>query len=367
MTLPVFIRSSGTHGVWLWKSRWHLSTLYRTGLLHSHTFGKSPAHENPSCVVWYRLPPDGALVCRFWSRSGEHNKTHQCSRMTAGRGLLRVLLYEASWSVAFLDSATPGHGWNSDHGCDPYAECHPELGYVGSGCSQWLGCRCHYCSGYQGNTSHLYGIASFSSDRPCRLKILGGDYGSIFQLHIPYHCCKGRPAPGFCPSYCRRKPVLDSCPQIDWQPEQESPLLERTWWSWVWPASCLAVNSPPSAPRPVGEGSEMNPWPASARPSPGEGFPELGGALKDGNARRVRTPRLSPSRWGSWAPHRHSSPNPSWIRHSALLRTRSQVSSLEQARPQWDPLLWRAGSSAVPGSNQRPDAFSPRRRDPRCC
>lgn len=131
MTLPVFIRSSGIHGVWLWKSRWHLSTLCRTGPLHSHTSGKSPARANPSCVVWYRLPPDGALVCRFWSRSGEHNKTHQCSLMTVGMGLLHVLLYEASWSVAFLDSAIPGHGWNSDHGCDLYAGCHPELGYVG--------------------------------------------------------------------------------------------------------------------------------------------------------------------------------------------------------------------------------------------
>lgn len=70
---------------------WHLSILYRTGPLHSHTAGKFPAHESPSCAVWYRLPPDGALVCRFWSRSGERSKTLRCSLMIAGRGLLHAL------------------------------------------------------------------------------------------------------------------------------------------------------------------------------------------------------------------------------------------------------------------------------------
>lgn len=51
----------------------------------------------------------------------------------------------------------------------------------------------HYCSGYQDNTCHLYGSASFSFDTPCRLMILGGDCGNIYQSHIPYHCYKGRP------------------------------------------------------------------------------------------------------------------------------------------------------------------------------
>lgn len=50
----------------------------------------------------------------------------------------------------------------------------------------------------------------------------------------------------------------------------------------------------------------------------------------------------------------------------ALPGLKSGASRPEQTRPQRDPLLWRAGSSAVPGSNQRPGAFSPRRRDPRC-
>lgn len=50
----------------------------------------------------------------------------------------------------------------------------------------------------------------------------------------------------------------------------------------------------------------------------------------------------------------------------ALPGLKSGASRPEQRRPQRDPLLWRAGSSAVPGSNQRPGAFSPRRRDPRC-
>lgn len=82
---------SGTRGVWPWRSRWHLSILYKTGLLRSHTAGRFPARESPSCVAWYRLLPDGALVCRFWSRSDERSKTLQCSLMIVDRGLLHAL------------------------------------------------------------------------------------------------------------------------------------------------------------------------------------------------------------------------------------------------------------------------------------
>lgn len=82
---------SGTRGVWLWRSRWHLSILYKKGLLRSHTAGRFPARESPSCVAWYRLLPGGALVCRFWSRSDEHSKTLQCSLMIVDRGLLHAL------------------------------------------------------------------------------------------------------------------------------------------------------------------------------------------------------------------------------------------------------------------------------------
>lgn len=56
------------------------------------------------------------------------------------------------------------------------------------------------------------------------------------------------------------------------------------------------MNSPPSAPRPVGVGSGRNPCPASARPSPGEGFPGVGWSPKVANARRGRTRTLKPSR-----------------------------------------------------------------------
>lgn len=128
------VRSSDTHGVWLWKSRWHLSTLCKTGPWHSHTAGKFPARESPSCAAWCRPPPGAALVCRFSSRSDEHNKTLRCSLKIAGRGRLRALLYVTSWCVVFLDSAIPSRGLSNDHGFDLYAECHPELGCVELGC-----------------------------------------------------------------------------------------------------------------------------------------------------------------------------------------------------------------------------------------
>lgn len=127
---------SDTRGVWLWKNRWHLSILYKTGPLRSHTAGIFPAHESPSCAVWCRLPPDGALACRFWSRSDEHNKTLQCSLMIGGRGLLHALLYVTSSCVAFPGSAIPSHGLNNDRGFDLGAECHPELGCEGLRCFQ---------------------------------------------------------------------------------------------------------------------------------------------------------------------------------------------------------------------------------------
>lgn len=82
---------SDTRGVWLWRSRWHLSTLYKRDPLHSHIAGKFPAHGSPSCAVWYRLPLEGALVCRFWSRNDEHSRTLPCSLTIVGRDRLRVL------------------------------------------------------------------------------------------------------------------------------------------------------------------------------------------------------------------------------------------------------------------------------------
>lgn len=93
LLLMLVLIFSDRRGVWLWRSRWHLSILYKTGLLRSHTAGRFPAHVSPSCAAWYRLPPDGALVCRFWSRSDEHSRTLQCSLMNVDRDLLRVLLY----------------------------------------------------------------------------------------------------------------------------------------------------------------------------------------------------------------------------------------------------------------------------------
>lgn len=324
------IKFSDTHGVWLWRSSWHLSILCKTSPSHSHTAGKFPAHESPSCVVWYKLPPDGALVCRFWSRSDEHSKTLQCNLMIVGRGLLHALLYVTSWCVVFLDSAILSRGWSNDRGFDLCAECHPELGCEGLRCSQWLGCRCHYYSGYQGNTCRLDGNASFSCDTPCRLMILGGDYGNTSPLHIPYHCYRGMPAPGFCPSYCRRKPVLGKCPQIDWLPGQASPRPERTWWSWVWPASCQAVSSPPSAPRPVGVGSGTSP----CRPSPGEGFPGRRKAQEDAESRAGTTPTRGPS-LGERGLADTGSPNPSWCGDSGPW----ELSLKPQARSERDPLL----------------------------
>lgn len=158
--------------------------------------------------------------------------------MIVGRGLLHALLCVTSWCVVFLDSAILSHGWSNDHGFDLCAESHPEPGCEELRCFRWLGYRCRCCNEYQGSTCHLGDSASFSCDTPCRLRILGEDCGSTSRLHTLCHCCKGRPAPGFSPSYCRWKPVLGICPQIDWRPGRASHRPERTWWSWVWPASC---------------------------------------------------------------------------------------------------------------------------------
>lgn len=93
LTAPLLgvIRFSDTRGVWLWRSKWHLSILYTTGPSHSHTAGRFPARESPSCAVWYRPPPDGAQACRFWSRSDEHSKSLRCSLRSVGRGLRHAL------------------------------------------------------------------------------------------------------------------------------------------------------------------------------------------------------------------------------------------------------------------------------------
>lgn len=173
------------------------------------------------------------------------------------------------------------------------------------------------------------------------------------------------PAPGFCPSYCRRKPVLGMCPLIDWRPGQASPRPERTWWSWVWPASCRAVSSPPSAPRPVGADIGTSPCPASARPFPGEGSPGRRKARRGADARGGRTPTPGPSLRvrgvaGSVPPTPLGSGGPAPCELSLTLQTRSE-SDQSQTR-----FSGRAGSSAITGSSQRRAVLSPRRRDPRC-
>lgn len=146
------------------------------------------------------------------------------------------------------------------------------------------------------------------------------------------------PAPGFCPSYCRRKPVLGMCPQIDWQPGLASPRPERTWWSWVWPANCRTGSSPPSAPRPVGAGSGRSPCPASTRPSPGEGSPGRGKARKGAGTEGGRTPTRGPTR-GAPGLADSVSPNPTWLWGPSTVWTQSHASDREGARPKQDLLL----------------------------
>ena len=146
------------------------------------------------------------------------------------------------------------------------------------------------------------------------------------------------PAPGFCPSYCRRKPVLGMCPQIDWRPGLASPRPERTWWSWVWPASCRTVSSPPSAPRPVGAGSGRSPCPASAWPSPGEGSPGRGKARKGADTEGGRSPTRGPT-LGAPGLADSVSPNPTWLWGPSTVWTQSHASDREGARPKQDLLL----------------------------
>lgn len=125
------------------------------------------------------------------------------------------------------------------------------------------------------------------------------------------------------------------------------------------------MSSPPSAPRPVGADSGTSPCPASTRPFPGEGSPGRRKARRGAGARGRRTPTPRPSLGvrgleGSVPPTPLGFGGPAPCEFSLTPQTRSE------SDPSKTRFSTRAGSSAGTGSNQRRDAFSPRRRDPRC-